>query len=208
MAEAVAQAAQADATAAGVVCSAYTPHLSYPELLASFMAHASVHDLVIVDAEPGTISLKRGIIEELLLQSRRPLTMVPQGLEHFRSRRIIVAWDGSAKAARAVGDALPFLRAAEAVDVISVAGEKELPNTVTGGDLAAHLTRHGVSVTVVCLAARDGDVAETLRSAAEISGADMIVMGGFVHARLRETVFGGVTQSLLKESRVPLFMSH
>ena len=164
--EAVAMAVQADAGAAGVICSAYTPHLSYPALLASFAAQAGVHDLTIIDAEPEPISFDRGVIEKLLTQSGRPLIIVPQGLETFRGRRIIVAWDGSAKAARAAGDALPFLRAAEAVDVIVVTGEKDLPDIVPGSDIAAHLARHGISVTVNRLAARDGDVAATLTSAA------------------------------------------
>ena len=110
--EAVAMAVQADAGAAGVICSAYTPHLSYPDLLASFAAQARVHDLTVIDAEPEPISLDRAVIEKLLTQSGRPLIIVPQGLGTFRGRRIIVAWDGSAKAARAAGDALPFLRAA------------------------------------------------------------------------------------------------
>jgi nucleotide-binding universal stress UspA family protein len=208
LAEAVAMAAQADAGAAGVICFAYTPHLSYAALLASFTAQAGVHDLTVIDAEPEPISLDRGVIEKLLTQSGRPLIIVPQGLETFRGRRIIVAWDGSAKAARAAGDALPFLRAAEAVDVIAVTGEKDLPDIVPGSDIAAHLARHGISVTVSCLAARDGDVGATLTSAADSFGADMIVMGGFVHWRMREMVFGGVTQSLLRKSPVPLFMSY
>ena len=112
------------------------------------------------------------------------------------------------RAARAAGDALPFLQAAEAVDVIAVTGEKDLPDIVPGSDIAAHLARHGISVTVSRLAARDGDVGATLTSAADSLGADMIVMGGFVHWRMREMVFGGVTQSLLRKSPVPLFMSY
>jgi nucleotide-binding universal stress UspA family protein len=79
---------------------------------------------------------------------------------------------------------------------------------VTGADIAPHLTRHGVNVTVQTLPALNGDVAETLRNYATLTQADMIVMGGYVHSRLRELVFGGVTQSLLKESPVALFLSY
>jgi nucleotide-binding universal stress UspA family protein len=65
-----------------------------------------------------------------------------------------------------------------------------------------------VNVDVNCVHARKGDVAQTLRDCAALYGADMIVMGGYVHSRLREMVFGGVTQSLLKSSPVPLFLSY
>jgi nucleotide-binding universal stress UspA family protein len=100
------------------------------------------------------------------------------------------------------------MRAAEAVEVVAVTGEKDLADSVDGADLARHLARHGVNVAVNSIGARNGDVAQTLRDHAALYSADMIVMGGYVHSRLREMVFGGVTQSLLKQSPVPLFMSY
>ena len=134
--------------------------------------------------------------------------LVPPDRTAFRARRVIVAWDGSARAARATNDALPFLRAAEAVEVVVVLGDKDIPDTAQGDDLAPHLARHGVEVEVNRAEAWEGEVAQTLRDRAVLSGADMIVMGGYVHSRLRELIFGGVTQSLLKSSPVPLFMSY
>jgi len=208
LAEAAARSAQGDAGAAGVTCSTASPHLSYPQLLAVFRAQARLHDLTVVDAEPDVFTPDRGLIEALLMDSGRPLLVVPPGQEVFRAQRIIVAWDGSGRAARAAADALPFLRAAETVEVIAVMGEKDLPANVTGADIAPHLARHGISVTVQALPALGGDVAETLRNHATLTHADMIVMGGYVHSRLRELVFGGVTQSLLKQSPVPLFLSY
>ena len=208
LAEAVAQSARAEAAASGVDCATYAPHLRYPDLLDSFTDLARVHDLAIMDAEPEAIHVDRGLMEALLMKSGRPLLVVPQGCETFSARRVVLAWDGSARAARAAHDALPFLRAAEAVEVLSVVGEKSLPGSVAGADIARHLTRHDVPATANSVEALDGDVAETLRNAAKKGGADMIVMGGYVHSRLREMVFGGVTQSLLRESPVPLFMSY
>lgn len=208
LAEAVARSAKADAEATGVDCSVEAPHLSYPELLNVFRSQARLHDLSILDAEAEAVDLDRGLIEALLMDSGRPLLIIPPGWDAFRAKRIILAWDGSAKAARAAADALPFLRAADAVDVISVTGEKDLPDTVPGTGIAQHLTRHGVAATAASVEALGGDVAQTFRDTAKRSGADMIVMGGYVHSRLREMVFGGVTQSLLKQSPVPLFMSH
>lgn len=208
LAEAAARSAGADAAAAGVICTTEAPHLAYPDLIASFRAQARVHDFTILDAEAEALNLDRGLFETLLLDSGRPVLVVPAGREAFSARRVAVAWDGSARAARAANDALPFLRSAEAVEVVAVTGEKDLPNSVDGVDLTRHLVRHGVKVELNFIGARDGDVAQALRDRAATYSADMIVMGGYVHSRLRELVFGGVTQSLLKSCPVPLFMSY
>ena len=208
LAEAAARSVHADAAAAGIDCTVETSHLDYSHLLNAFRSQARLHDLTILDAESETVTLDRGLMEALLMDSGRPLLIVPAGQDVFRARRIILAWDGSARAARAAADALPFLRVAEAVDVVSVTGEKDLPGTVSGEGIARHLARHGVAATTVNVEAQDGDVAQALRNAADRSGADMIVMGGYVHSRLREMMFGGVTQSLLRQSPVPLFMAY
>ena len=201
------QQAQSDARASGVICSTQSPQLSYSDLLASSTALARVHDLTVIDGEPEAISPDRGLIEALLTDSGRPLIVVPPGREIFSSQRIILAWDGSAKAARAAADALPFLRSAGAVEVISVTGEKKISDALAGADIAPYLARHGIAVSLRSVPAQGGDVAQTLRDAATLASSDMIVMGGYVHSRLREMIFGGVTQSLLKSSPVPLLIS-
>ena len=119
-----------------------------------------------------------------------------------------MAWDGSAKAARALNDALPLLREAYHVELVSVAGEKDLGRAISGADLALHLTRHGIKVGELTLPVLDGDVAQTLRNHAKLIRADMIVMGAYVHSRLRQMMLGGTTQSLLKKGPVPLFLSY
>lgn len=208
LAEADARSAHADAGAAGVVCSVESPQLPHEALLDAFVAQARVHDLVLVDAEPEDLTLDRSVMETLLLSGGKPMIIVPPGWDAFRNRHLLIAWDGSAKAARAVGDALPLLKTAEAVEIVSVTGEKTLPDAIMGADLAPNLARHGIHVTVNSISAADADVAAALRDHARLRRADMIIMGGYVHSRLRETVFGGVTRSLLAGSPVPLFMSH
>jgi nucleotide-binding universal stress UspA family protein len=208
LADAAARMAELEANIAGVTCEAHTPHLAYPELVSSFITQARVHDLTVVDAQVEILHPDRGLIERLLNESGRPIIVVPAAQEAFRGRRVIVAWDGSASAARASGDALPFLRAADAVQVVTVTGEKELPQSETGAGIARKLERHGASVTVRSVAHHKGDAAHALREAAATFDADLIVMGGFVHSRLRQLVLGGVTQSLLNDSHVPLLLSH
>jgi nucleotide-binding universal stress UspA family protein len=204
----VAERARGEAAAAGVVCTAESPQLTYRDLRDTFTAQAHVHDLTVLDAEPIALDVDRGLIEAVLFESGRPVVVVPAACQTFAARRILVAWDGSGRAARALHDAMPLLRAAEAVEVVSVVGEKDLSTAVPGAEVAPHLARHGVNATVKDLVAKQGDVAETLRSQAGLFRADLIVMGAFAHSWIREMVLGGVTQSLLKESPVPLFMSY
>jgi nucleotide-binding universal stress UspA family protein len=207
LAELLAARARDSGLAGGIICTTESPQLTYPDLLDAFAVQARVHDVIVLDAEPIALDLDRGLIEKALFGSGRPVMIVPAGYETFSSRRIIVAWDGSAKAARALNDAMPFLCAAEAVEVVSIAGEKDLSRAIPGAEVAPHLARHGVKATINDLVAHQGDVAETLRNQAGLFRADMIVMGAFAHSWIREVVLGGVTQSLLKKSPVPLFMS-
>ena len=208
LAHAVADSSQRAAAASGIACTTQAPQLSYPALIKSFTFLARTHDLTVLDAERSALALDRGLIESVLMDSGRPLLVVPQGRETFAGDRIVVAWDGSARAARALNDALPFLRAANQAELVSVTGEKDLADTVPGAEIAPHLTRHGITVNVLALPAMNGDVAETLRNHAHLTRADMIVMGAYVHSRLRETMLGGTTQSLLKDAPVPLFLSY
>lgn len=207
LAERLAEQARGDAAAAGVICSTQTPHLEYADLLSSFRWQARLHDLVVIDAEPDALTGDRGLIEVLLFETGRPLMVVPRGGATFAVRRILVAWDGSAQATRALHDALPLLKQADSVEIVSITGEKDLSESLPGAEIAPSLAHHDVPVTVVDLMAENGDVAETLRKHALLSRADMIVMGAYVHSRLRELVLGGVTQALLRSCPVPLFLS-
>ena len=208
LAEAVAAEANNRAKAAGLTCTTDTPHLPYPDLLDSFAFKARLHDLTVYAAEPESLGLGRGVIETLLTQSGRPLIVVPSQKKTFSCRRIVIAWDGSDRAARAANDALPLLHAAEAVEIVSVLGEKHISDDGMGTKFVPHLARHGIQASVASPSVQDGDVAATLRTAAAKFGADLIVMGGYFHSRTRELIFGGVTQSLLKNSEQPLFMSY
>ncbi|MBB4038492.1 nucleotide-binding universal stress UspA family protein [Microvirga flocculans] len=208
LARGVADFSERAAAASGLACTTQAPQLAYPDLIKSFTALARTHDLTVLDSEPISLAVDRGLIEAVLMDSGRPLITVPDGCEAFSGKRIIVAWDGSAKAARALNDALPILRAASQVELIGVTGEKDLTRTVPGVEIAPHLARHGINVNVLTLPAQNGDVAETLRNHAHLTRADMIVMGAYVHSRFRQLMLGGTTQSLLKNCPVPLFLSY
>ncbi|KQT53357.1 universal stress protein UspA [Methylobacterium sp. Leaf456] len=204
LARSVAERATGDAAQAGLVCTTETPSLPYPEVVNRLADRARLHDLTILDAGPRGYDLDRETIEKALSASGRPVIAVPPGHGAFAARRVIVAWDGSAQAARAANDAMPFLRAAEAVEIVSIGEE---PDAVPGAEFAPHFARHGIGVTVNDLP-RQGSIAETLRIEAGLFRSDLIVLGAYRHSRAREFFFGGVTRSLLKHAPVPLFLSH
>jgi nucleotide-binding universal stress UspA family protein len=122
--------------------------------------------------------------------------------------RVLVCWDGSRPAARAIADAMPFLARATAVDVVIVASTREKSDEIPGVDMGEHLARHGLKIEVKRIVSTDVDVPNTILSHAADSGADFIVMGGFGHSRLREFVLGGATRGILAAMTVPTLMSH
>lgn len=208
LATAAAEEARGTASLAGVVCTTETPHLSYMELASRLSQDARTHDFTVLDADAGAVSADRGYIESALFESGRPAIIVPPGNAVFAGRRIAVAWDGGPRAARALNDALPFLKAAEKVQIISVSGEKDLSRSVPGADIAPHLVAHGIDAELVDVPSVRGDAAEAIRQHIKKHQIDMLVMGAFAHSWIRQVVLGGVTQSLLKASPVPLFMSY
>lgn len=148
------------------------------------------------------------IIEAALFDSGRPVIVVPYIYKGgLKLDRVMVCWDGGRTAARAIGDAMPLLTRAKAVEVVTVVGERGKRNEIPGADMGEHLARHGLNVEVENLPG-DGDVGAALLSHAADISADMIVMGAYGHSRLREFVLGGVTRTTLSSMTVPCFMAH
>lgn len=208
LAHSLAERARGEALAAGVNASVQAAQLSYGELVEAFVTQARVHDIGVLDGDSKPINTDRGLIEALLMEAGRPVIVVPAGCDTFRCDKILIGWDASARAARAVNDAMPFLKAAKAVRLVSVATERELAHSIPGAELAPHLSRHGVNVEVKTVTLDEGGIAGALRAEIEDFNADLMVMGAYKHSVLREWILGGVTHSLLSESNIPLFMSY
>jgi nucleotide-binding universal stress UspA family protein len=149
--------------------------------------------------------------ENLILSSGRPVLLAPYARnERTTGSRILVAWDGSREATRAVHDALPFMRAAQSTTILTVNGMQEDGSArIPGADIATVIARHGVRADVVDIeTGADGSVGEVLLTQVADTGADLLVMGGYGHARWRELVLGGATRTILKSMTVPVLMSH
>jgi nucleotide-binding universal stress UspA family protein len=163
---------------------------------------------VVMQAEGETVPAEEMVAEAALFQSGRPLIVVPYihgGA--LTLDRVMVCWDGGPMAARAIGDALPILARAKAVEVVMVLGEEGKRDVIPGADIGQHLARHGLNVEVKRIVA-SGNVQQTLLSHAADISADLVVMGGYGHSRLREFILGGVTRGMLASMTVPCLMSH
>ena len=181
------------------------------QLAAGMVAHARYADLAIVGRSNtgGRDAIPLDLPQTLVLASGRPVLLIPPDPSPTSRRRILVGWNASREATRAVADALPFLTRAEAVELLVVDHERDPAayGDEAGPDIARHLARHGVRVDVRRMASGGGDVGHLILSRAEAFGADLLVMGAYGHARLTELVFGGVTRTALHEARVPVLMS-
>jgi nucleotide-binding universal stress UspA family protein len=183
-----------------------------PDLVGAVLEHARAADLIIAnqrdpDWDLGTVL---DFPERLALESGRPVLIVPrQGNSNPIPKKIVIAWDGSSRSARAAFDALPFYASAAEVALMTVTdGGTPLPSGTPADAMAATLARHDVKTTVMNLATGKDGVASTLIGEAGKFGADLLVMGAYGHSRFSEFVFGGVTRDLTNDSPIPLLMSH
>lgn len=175
--------------------------------------HARYADFVVIgqpraDADA---ALSQRDVERVVLDAGRPVLILPYaGAIAPVGERVLVAWNASREATRALTDALPLLMQASQVDVLTVnaqsepAGHGELP----GADIALYLTRHGVRANVHPTYGEDIAVGEWLLSRAADLGSDLVVMGAYGHSRLREMVLGGATRTMLESMTVPVLMAH
>ena len=182
--------------------------ISTQDAAAAVRLSARYCDLVVLgQSEPGD-GLRRALAEEVILGAGRPVLMVPYaGRFPDSGKRVLVAWNASPEAARAVTGALPLLAAAKSVEVVAFGNggdHGELP----GADLALFLARHGVKATAARQDANGVDIGSQILSRAADNDADLIVMGAYGHSRMRELALGGATRALLDSMTVPVLMAH
>lgn len=188
--------------------------LSRVDSIRDGIVHARHADLAIVgqvDPDDHSVLVPELSAEDLLLDSGRPVLVVPHaGRFATPGERVLVAWNASREAARAVNDALPLLEKAAAVTVLVVDPKigVERHGQVPGADIAVHLARHGVEVSVEQAHASGVAVADVILNRVADWGADLVVMGGYGRARLREIVLGGASRDMLQRMTVPVLMSH
>lgn len=195
--------------------SSYETRVVNDEAGAALCLQARYSDLVIVgqaDPEEELPALRAGFPEYVVMNSGRPVLIVPYAGEFERiGKRVLVAWDASMEATRAVTAALPFLQQSELVQVV-VYNSKSRPDAhgeQPGADIALWLSRHGIKVEVSQqTTSNEIDTGNALLSYVADFNADLLVMGGYGHSRFREILLGGVTKTVLQSMTVPILMAH
>jgi nucleotide-binding universal stress UspA family protein len=167
-------------------------------------------DLAIVgQSEQDRVAPEELIVEGALFGSGRPVIVVPHHQKAgLKPERILICWNGGRTAARAMADAMPLLQRAKTVEVGVVGTDLAKNNGISGAEVAQHLARHGITAEVKNIDPGNLKVSGALIAYAASSGADLLVMGGYGHSRLREFILGGTTRGILKATMVPTLMSH
>ncbi len=169
-------------------------------------------DLVVIDQGADEDYLdSKDLPARLVLESGRPVLVIPSFGEYSEiGRNILLAWNNSRESARACFDALPFMKRADEVKILTINQESDFESKSFSpvDDLALSLSRHDIKVETHNVAHTTISVSNEILSRAADFGSDLLVMGCYGHSRLRETVFGGVTRDILKSMSLPVLMSH
>ena len=175
------------------------------------VVHARYADLSIV-AQSREPRVRLWGPEDILLAFGGPTLIVPDGssISNPIGDRVLVAWNATREARRAVADALPILAGAAQVTVLIVDPSRESTSArpEPGANITRYLAAHDISADVKCLASKGIDVGAIILREADAAGADMIVMGAYGHSRIVELVLGGATRTVLRDARIPVLMSH
>jgi nucleotide-binding universal stress UspA family protein len=182
--------------------------------VAAASLHARYADLVIA-GQPGPATEDADstvrFLAHLFMAAGRPVLVVPHGGEHKSvGKRVLVAWNASREAARALSDALPILEKASKVLVVAINPQPGGPSggTYAGHDIAHELLRHGVKAEHERVSEYDKGAGEVLLARAADYKADLLVMGAYGHTRFREIVLGGATRHVLRHAHIPVLFSH
>ena len=182
------------------------------DLIDALSLHGRYSDVLVVSQrDPETNFTPGDMPDRLILSVGRPVIVVPYvGSYPTIGQNVMVAWDSSRLATRAVNDALPILQSAKKVTILALnpEGGDNGHGEMVGANIALHLARHDVKAEATHVYVDDIDTGDMLLSRSADVGADLIVMGAYGHRRLRELVMGGVTQHLLRHMTSPVLMSH
>ena len=176
----------------------------------SLLLQSRYADLVVTSLDTGARDSVRGLPQYVAMHGARPVLAVPQSFSGKPiAERIVVGWDGSLQAIRAIQAALPLLARSQSVQLALINADREsgLHGDEPGADMALYLARHGVPVEVVAENTQ-GAPGQALADLAHDAGAGLIVAGAFGHSRYRELVLGGVTRYLLERSPLPVLLAH
>lgn len=188
---------------AGIIPEVKTSIVSQPDTNDFVTEQARLHDMTLLQAGMPFVE----VAEAVIFGSGRPVILYPDNKCSGRIEHVAIAWDGSRAAARAAADAASFIDRAERVSVISVLNEKPIDQNAAS-QLAAILVSQGVNAEAFVVQRSDRAIGDAIQSKAHELRADLLVMGGYGHSRLREFVLGGATATVLSNPMLPVLMAH
>lgn len=182
---------------------------TFAEIVSRVAEAARLHDLTIVSqGDPDHETFDNQLPPELLLQAGGPVLFIPYTFQGaFKASRIGICWDGSRLAARALRDAMPFITKADVLTTMTL-NASDVPADASPERLVKHLARKGLPAKTISFQSDRGNLQSSILSIAADESLDLLIMGGYGHSRLQETVFGGVTREMFRSMTVPVLMSH
>lgn len=184
--------------------------LAAADIPGNFAVCARIRDLSLVPVKTDDDRSEK-IVERLIFESGRPILMCP---EEFAADLpvafdgVVIAWDHTAPAARAVADALPILQSAANVRIITATDEKTSADLVSGAALASHLAEHGIKATFETVRINGSSVGKVFEAYVKANTIGLLVMGAYRHSRLNETMWGGATKTIIARPPCWVMMSH
>jgi nucleotide-binding universal stress UspA family protein len=203
------QAFDAAANRIGVGNEQQLMALAATDIAASIAVRARLKDLSIVPVMPHDDQAEK-IVEQLIFESGRPILMCPveyAGELAVVFDHVVIAWDHTAPAARAVGDALPWLQAAASVGIITATDSKTPAELESGKALVSHLAEHAIKATFEMIKIDGSSVGKVFEAYIKANAIDLLVMGAYRHSRLNEMVWGGATKTVIGQPPCWVMMS-
>jgi nucleotide-binding universal stress UspA family protein len=171
-------------------------------------SYGRVFDITVLSRpDTNTIGLHNRAIESGLFESGRPILLSPPTPPKDIGTNIIVHWNGSTEQARATAFAMPLLKDAERVTVLTVSGGQSVPGP-SADQLLKHLLRNGIAAKPMTIGLEGRNTGEAILRAAKSQGCDLLVKGAFTQSRLRQMIFGGATSHILANAELPVLMAH
>ena len=198
------------ATRFGVRNEQWLQRFAPADIPANLAVWARLKDLSLLPVKPHDDQWEK-IVERLIFESGRPILMCPEELAGELTvafDNVVIAWDHSAPAARAVADALPWLQAAANVHIITATDNNTPAELVSGTALVSHLAEHGIEATFEMIKIDGSAVGKVFETYVKANAIDLLVMGAYHHSRLNEIVWGGATKTVIGRPPCWVMMSH
>lgn len=199
-----------EAVAAGVHAGEASPKAEFGRLGVAVAERARTRDLCLVPMA-GRLDGQQAVIEDTVFRAGRPVIAWEPGVANLPTEKIglvVVAWDNSVQATRALASAMPILMAAREVQILTAVNEKPTAWAGAGNDVVRHLAAHGVAAKTVEVDATHHKVGDVLLGYAEKHHADLFVMGAYGRSNVRDFIMGGATEFILRRTKVPLLLAH